>query len=315
VHPAAEVRPHIRRDAPVVLPVERPAALRRLMAQTLVRRVRRRLPPGRPLIVWTYSPLPIIADATRMLGAEFLVYDWADDASEHVLFSGTARRRRIAEWEDEMARRADVVFVSSQELLRRRGPTNPRTHLVPHGMSTASGLAVPDAEVARLPGPRIGFVGTLSEWIDLDLLGDLAASHPEWSFVLIGPRRTHANRIRRLANVTVLSPRPHADVSGILAALDVALIPYRMAPAMTAASPIKLQEYLAQGLPVVSTDLPEVRRFAPPVEIASDAAGFAAAIERALASGRRVPHPGLTWEDRVDEMVAWVTKAILERAP
>jgi len=312
IRPAAEVRPRIRRDAPVVLPIDRPAFARSFMARTLVRRIRRRLPRQRPLVVWTYSPLPIIADASRSLRADVLVYDWADDAAEHVLFSSASRRRRIAGWEDDMARRADVVFVSSRELLSRRGSPNPRTFLIPHG-----GPAPPPKparqvpEAAGLPHPRIGFVGTVSDWLDLDLLEGLASARPQWSFLFVGPRRTRTDRLEALPNVTFTGPRRHEAVAGVLSALDVALIPYRVVPATTAASPIKLHEYLAHGLPVVSSDLPEVRPFVPPVQIAEGSQGFLEAIERALAEGRPAEgRRGIAWAERVEEMVSRIAEVL-----
>ena len=77
---------------------------------------------------------------------------------------------------------------------------------------------------------------------------------------------------------------------------------------------MKLHEYLAYGLPVVSTDLPEIRDHAPPVTIASDAQGFVSAIERSLADGRRTSPPrGAPWRQRVDEMVTLISRALAER--
>lgn len=312
VRPAPEVRPRIRRDAPVVLPVERPRALRSLMRRVLVRRIRRRLPRRGPLVLWTYSPLPLIADVADALGADLLVYDWADDAAERVLFSSASRRRRIAAWEDAMAQRAEVVFVSSKELLDRRGSANRRTLLVPHGGPPPPAPRRPPPEAEAIPRPRIGFVGTISTWLDIDLLRAVAEARPEWSFVFVGARRGRLNRLASLPNVTLTGPRRHEAVGGFLSAFDVALIPYRVAPATEAASPIKLHEYLAHGLPVVSTDLPEVRPFAPAVEIASDPEGFEAAIERALKQGRTPVgrRPGVRWDQRVDEMVTIVAGAL-----
>jgi glycosyltransferase involved in cell wall biosynthesis len=150
--------------------------------------------------------------------------------------------------------------------------------------------------------------------VDLDLLRGLAMARPAWSFVFVGPQRARADALRALPNVRMLGPRPHDVVLRVLSALDVGLIPYREVPAMAAASPVKLHEYLAYGLPVVSTDLPEIREHAPPVSIASDAQGFASAIERSLADGPGTSPPrGAPWRRRVDEMVALVSQALAGR--
>lgn len=210
-----------------------------------------------------------------------------------------------------MASRADLVLVSSSELLKRRGSPNPRTFLVPHGGPPPTPQRPPPPEAERIARPRIGFVGTISDWLDIDLLIEVASARPDWSFVFVGPRRARVDRLEGLPNVTLTGPRRHEDVGGFLEGFDVALIPYRIAPATVAASPIKLHEYLAHGLPVVSTDLPEVRPFSPPVEVAADAASFLAAIERSLRRGRSpAPGRGVRWEERVDEMIGLVAGAL-----
>jgi glycosyltransferase involved in cell wall biosynthesis len=315
VRSSPEVRPRIRRDAPIVPPFHRIRFLRRLSAAVLARRLRRRVGRRRPLVVWTYLPTPVVAEAARALEADLLVYDWSDDAAEHLLFGSPARRRRVAGWEEDMLRRADLVFVASGELLRRRGSPNPRTFVIPHGAPDAPSRPMKVAgELEGVPKPRVGFVGTVSEWVDLGLLEAVARARPAWSLVLVGPQRARANGLRGLPNVTFVGPRAHERVGGFLEGFDVALIPYRVVPATHVASPVKLAEYLAHGLPVVSTDLPEVRPFAPPVQIASDPKEFVAAIERALGEGRTPRRPGTPWARRVDEMIARVEEALAGRA-
>jgi glycosyltransferase involved in cell wall biosynthesis len=310
--PSTEVRPRILRDAPIVPPLQHFGPIRRVASRMLVRRLGPRLGPQRPLIVWTYLPAPAIADAAEALGADLLVYDWADDASVHILTPRERHRRRVAAWEDQMLARADVVFVASEELLRRRGSPNPRTFLVPHGVPFLA-EDDPPALVLRAPRPRIGFVGTLSEWVDFDLLKTVVAARPGWSFVFVGPVRTQVKSFVRMPNVFALGPRPHEEIGGVLSALDVALIPYRLTAAMSVASPVKLHEYLAKGLPVVSTDLPEVRPYSPPVRIASGAEAFLSAIEEGLEQGHTSPRAGTAWDQRVDTMVDHVMQTLADK--
>ncbi|MGH9195306.1 MAG: glycosyltransferase, partial [Acidimicrobiia bacterium] len=111
-------------------------------------------------------------------------------------------------------------------------------------------------------------------------------------------------------NVFLVGARPFDEVPAILDSFDAAIIPYRVAPAIEASSPLKLQEYLAHGLPVVSIDIPEVRRFSPPVFLATGAAGFVTALDKALERGRVGPDKARTWEDAADEMVGYLTAAL-----
>ena len=302
-------------DSPIVLPLQHVKLIRRLTRRSLVRRLRRRLPQGQSLLVWTYMPVPVIADVAEDLGADMLVFDWADDASEHVLTKSRRVRNRLRRWEDQMANRADILLVASHELLRRRKPSNPRTHLVPHGVKPA-GLAVCPLmpEVARLPHPRVGFVGSISDWIDLDLVNRLARARPQWSFVMVGPVKTKLGGLRSRANVVFTGERPYEEIPTLLSSFDSAIIPYRITPAIEAASPLKLREYLVHGLPIVSVDIPEVRPFHPPVRIASGAEEFLAALEQALEEGKG-PKPATvpwSWDECAAEVSGLIESALAE---
>jgi len=304
----------IQVDSPIVPPLQNVRVVRAVARRLLVRRLRRQMPPGRPLLVWTYVPLPVVADVAEDLEADLLVYDWSDDAAEHVLTKSRRVRERIGRWEDAMATRADLLLVASAELLRRRGSSNPRTYVVPHGAQPAHGAEhAPLPEIAGLPHPRVGFVGSITEWIDLDLVNRLARARPHWSFVMVGPVKTRLGSVAKRANVVFTGERPYEEIPAYLSAFDTAIIPYRIAPAIEAASPLKLREYLVHGLPVVSVDIPEVRPFHPPVRLAASSEEFLAAIEQALQEGRREPDPGTglwSWEECSDEISRLIENAL-----
>lgn len=123
----------------------------------------------------------------------------------------------------------------------------------------------------------------------------------------------------------LLGSRPHAEVPRYLKAFDVAIIPYRLANVTAAIYPAKLNEYLAMGLPVVSTPIAELVRLdaAHPrvITLAADPAAFADAIGEAAscrspeAAARRVAVArGNAWAPRIDRMVALVEEALAARA-
>ncbi|MDQ3810225.1 MAG: glycosyltransferase, partial [Chloroflexota bacterium] len=137
------------------------------------------------------------------------------------------------------------------------------------------------------PRPLIGFVGGLSQWVDLELMAYLARARPSWSFALIGPVTIDTRPVQERPNVHVLGPRPYATVPSFLAAMDVALIPFRQERVTFHADPIKAYEYLAAGLPVVATDLPALRRIAHVLRLASTPEAFLAEIDAAVAEGKQ----------------------------
>lgn len=309
--------PGLRVVSPIIVPWHRWGIARRLARRMLVRRLRQHVPPDRHLVVWTYLPLPVITDVAEDLDANLLVYDWCDDAAARVMTRSHALRRQITRWEDDMASRADLLVVASGTLLKRRDPSNPRTHLVPHGARSLNGAHYPLlAEVAKLPHPRIGFVGSISEWIDLDLVNGLARARPEWSFVMVGPVKTSIKNLRNRANVLFTGERSYDEIPTLLSAFDCAIIPYRVTPAIEAASPLKLREYLVNGLPVVSVDIPDVRAFSSNVRIASGQEEFLAALEGAMEEPRNaLPESALwSWDECAASISSLIQGALLDRS-
>jgi glycosyltransferase involved in cell wall biosynthesis len=313
-----EVVPGIMVDAPLVPPFQHWKLVRRLAAPLLTRRVRRRLGPrprGRALVVLTYLPMPVISDVTGALDADLLVYDWADDASSHMVGASPAQRRRVAAWEDEMLTEADLVFVASAELLRRRGGKCPDAVPLPHGAPRARRAFEQQDYHPRRGGPTVGFVGSITEFTDLELVAELAQARPEWSFVMVGPARVPLGRLRAQRNVVFTGQLDYDEVHDQLASFDAAIIPYRVTPAIEVSSPLKVHEYLAYGLPVVSVDIPEIRALLPRVTLAAGTDQFLAALDDAVVRGKVTTEPeSATWEQRVDEMVLEIERALATRS-
>ncbi|HET6463327.1 MAG TPA: glycosyltransferase, partial [Candidatus Krumholzibacteria bacterium] len=114
------------------------------------------------------------------------------------------------------------------------------------------------------------------------------SARPQWEFVLVGPVLAGAEpalaRLAALPNVTVEPAVAHDDVPRVLAGFDVGLIPFKLNPLTAGVNPNKLYEYLAAGVPVVSTPFsPDVEADADAVTRAPDATGFVAACDRYLA--------------------------------
>jgi glycosyltransferase involved in cell wall biosynthesis len=207
-------------------------------------------------------------------------------------------RRRLERDHARALSRAEAVFAVSRPLLEEVRRIRPDAISLPNGVEMArferppDPAAVPEAiSLSRRAGrPIAGYIGALARWVDGDLLWQLAASRPDWDFFLLGETLDDSLSgllDRAPENLKFLGPRPYATIPSILASFDVGLIPFRTGREGFHASPIKLYEYLAAGLPVLSTPLPESAEI-PEVETALDARGFAQALDRALAR-RRLP--------------------------
>jgi glycosyltransferase involved in cell wall biosynthesis len=305
---------------PLALPMaERPSmkAVNRWLVEGFVRAIRRRLGIDR-FQLWTF--LPNVADYLSM-GEELSVYYCVDEWS---LFEYLERDTIVAA-ERELLQRVDAVFAVNHALADAKRELCPTTFVAPHGVdhalfakALAPETVVPE-DLARLPKPRIGFYGTLREWVDFDLIATIARARPKWSIVLIGQQLADVSALTGLPNVHLLGPRPHAELPAYCAGFDVGIIPYRAEQRMEFVNPLKLREYLAAGLPVVSTPITEVERYPGLCQVAREPASFIGAIERALRIDSRAARLARsaamrdeTWESRV-ECVARRVDEVAER--
>jgi GT2 family glycosyltransferase len=218
-----------------------------------------------------------------------LVYDVIDhpDVFPHP-------RRTLRRNHDRALEIADAVFAVSQPLLTEVRQRRADAVYLPNGVEFARFSAPPDPTAvpeemtrSRSRGrPAAGYVGALARWVDSDLLAALAALRADWDFFVVGEALDDSfDRFAtaRPANLYLLGPRPYATIPSILSALDAGLIPFRVGPEGSHASPIKLYEYLAAGLPVLSTPIPECELVVE-VEVAPSAAALSELLDRARGS-------------------------------
>jgi len=323
-----EERPNLFVYSPILvpLPYSRVArVLNRFVLLAALRRWMRATGFYRP-IVWTFLPTPLALDLLKDLDPQLTIYYCIDD-----LASSSPGARRIVASEERLFRNADLVFVTSERLRERAARFTDRLHLFPFGVNLerfeavrASPEPLPQ-DVQSLRRPIVGYVGGIHQWVDQDLVASVAAAMHDASFAMVGPQQTDLSRLEACPNVRLYGQRPHPDVPRYVKAFDVGIVPYRNTEYTANVYPTKLNEYLAMGIPVVATDLPEIRRFVaehgPVVEIARDAATFATAIRAALAdssadeTARRieVAHSN-SWTSRVAAMSALVDDALERRA-
>ncbi len=271
------VAPHLRVLSPPLVPV---AGLERLAWPILRVGLRRSgLDARRSPILWCAFPTPLVRFVVEELQPRLVVYDCASAFKKDPSIDSS-----VVGAEGWLLQRADIVFADSRTLWEEHSRVHDRCYWVPTGVDYVQ--FAHDGLALRRSGDRpvIGYVGTLHRWLDIQMITTVVEAHPEWTFVFVGPRRARADlgRLERLPNVQLIGPRPHDALPAILAEFDVAWIPYQTAEFTRYVFPTKLLEYLAAGRAVVSTDLPEVRAFAPPVRIGTTAHEIAKHIGAAL---------------------------------
>jgi GT2 family glycosyltransferase len=237
-------------------------------------------------VVWSFAyNLP---EESGPAGAR-VVYDVIDHLDIFPHPRGLLRRNH-----ERGLRDAHAVFAVSRPLLEEVRTRRGDAAYLPNGVDFTRFAAPPDASLVpneisrRGDRPSAGYVGALARWVDTDLLLALALARSDWDFFLVGEALDDSfDRLESAhpANLHILGPRPYPAIPSILSTFEAGLIPFRANSEGSNASPIKLYEYLAAGLPVLSTPIPECEEV-PEVGIASSAAGFSDLLDLARVSRR-----------------------------
>lgn len=264
---------------PVQLPFLRSEAIRRLNARNIARAIGRRQQGKKRVVLTTW---PFLVDVLETTDADLKVYYRVDHFHK---FPGV-NERLILELEARQLQAVDLVVGSSLELLELDIDASKKRYL-PHGVDYDhfASAALPWKPVAdRDEKITVGFFGILDEWIDYDLIAGMAALRPNWKFCIYGPARDDISSLNSVSNIELPGPVPYADLPARAACFDVGIVPFKIDELTLAVNPLKLMEYSALGIPVVSTPLPEVIRHGELVAIADTPEQSVVAVEEILAS-------------------------------
>ena len=199
--------------------------------------------------------------------------------------------RELIDLEKTLLTRADQVFTGGYSLYEAKRTHHAQVRAFPSSIDFAhfarARYPQPDpADQALIPHPRIGFSGVVDERFDVDLLRTLAHQQPHWQFVIIGPVvKIDPATLPRPANVHYLGLKAYADLPAYFSGWAVAMLPFALNDSTRFISPTKTPEYLAAGLPTVSTPIRDVVRTYGEkgfTQIADTAAAFEVAIQNAL---------------------------------
>jgi glycosyltransferase involved in cell wall biosynthesis len=213
----------------------------------------------RNFLSWYYTPM--MFEWSDHLQPAATVYDCMDQLSA---FKNAPPE--LTENEAKLLKRADLVFTGGQSLYEAKKESHPAVYAFPSSIDVAhfaraSAIADDPADLAGIARPRIGFVGVIDERMDIGLLDQIAENMPEWQFVMIGPVvKIDESELPRRKNIHYLGPKTYDELPDYIGRWDVAMMPFAMNESTRYISPTKTPEYLAAGLPVVSTPIRDVVR-------------------------------------------------------
>jgi glycosyltransferase involved in cell wall biosynthesis len=279
--------------------------------------------PASQRIKWYYTPMAL--DFTNNIEADLTIYDCMDELSA---FRGAPAN--LSSLEHKLMQEAGLMFTGGRSLYEAKMSQHGNVHCFPSsidaahfGKARAGDLADP-ADQKDIAHPRIGFFGVIDERLDSELLRQAAESRPDLNFVMLGPVvKIDPASLPRLPNIHWLGQKAYADLPAYLAHWDAGFMPFAINEATRFISPTKTPEFLAAGLPVVSTPVRDVVADygeTKLVSIAGSARELIAEIDKLLAMDRepwlkRVDEKlkSMSWAATWAEMNALVTKALRRR--
>jgi UDP-galactopyranose mutase len=271
--------------------------------------------------VWFYTPMAL--DYCGTLKPKAAVYDCMDELS---LFRHAPPQ--LAENEKKLFKMCDLVFTGGVSLYEAKRNQHDRVYPFPSSVdcnhfAQARMLDDTAADQRSLPKPRLGYAGVIDERIDLDLIRQVAERRPDWQIVMIGPVvKIDQASLPRLNNIHWLGMKDYNELPHYFAGWNVATMPFAMNDSTRFISPTKTPEYLAAGLPVVSTPVRDVvRQYGDIglVRIANDAQEFLTQAEQALTYGMTMKWRGradaflstLSWDNTWESMDALIEEVVL----
>lgn len=251
-------------------------------------------------ISWIFHPYQ--RDMVGSLKEDLKVYECYDDYTAPN-YTRPEKIPWIRGLEAAVLKSVDMVLTTSKALYEKCRIDNKNTYLVPNGVDfelfSLEGIPSGEmeanfpAELRKIDRPRLGFLGRVNLKIDFDLLEALVTVKPEWNYVFVGPLEPDQDgrldeQIRRMArfrNIYFLDTKPFESLPYFLNNFDACIIPYVKSDLTHAIYPLKLNEYLAAGKPVISTDFADLSEFKDLITITEGPHGFVNEITTVLTEG------------------------------
>ncbi|MDQ6904459.1 MAG: glycosyltransferase family 1 protein [Bacteroidota bacterium] len=236
-------------------------------------------------IHWYYTPMSLAI--SNHLQPEIVIYDCMDELSNFKFAPPELKQK-----EKELFRIADVVFTGGHSLYQAKKNSHHNIYPFPSSIemehfSKARSLKEEPADQQKLSHPIFGFYGVIDERFDIEMLREIANRRPEWNFVIIGPVvKIDPASLPYLSNIHYLGGRKYGELPAYLSGWDIAMIPFLLNDSTKYISPTKTPEYLAAGVPVISSSIADVVNpygMNKLVHIADNANDFIAAAETELA--------------------------------
>ncbi|MGY3052587.1 glycosyltransferase involved in cell wall biosynthesis [Pedobacter sp. UYEF25] len=275
---------------------------------------------GEEFVFWYYTPMAL--EFTDSFSPALIVYDCMDELSAFKFAPASLKSN-----EKKLMDRADLVFTGGNTLYEEKKKYHSAIYPFPSSIdknhfNRARSLTESPEDQAAIKGIKVGFFGVIDERFDIELVKLMAELRPEWQFILIGPIvKIDPNSLPKLSNIHYLGQRTYQELPAYLSGWDIALIPFLLNESTKYISPTKTPEYLAAGIPVLSTAITDVIKpygVAHLVHICNTAGEFISAAETELNRGdkdkwlNRVDDflKNMSWDNTKNEMLSYMNEQL-----
>lgn len=273
----------------------------------------------RNVILWSYYPL--ITEYFDKIDHVISVFDTVDNWAEHASYSDI--KDKIEENYKIISEKANIIFSLSKDTENMFSPRHEKIFQITQGIDLAhySGKnKLINNDIAKIPHPIIGYVGIIQEnRVNLDLIEYIANKNLDKSIVLIGPIWSDEDRIRlkKISNIYLLGAKKYKETPDYINQFDIGIIPHYTNEFIKYTCPMKLYEYMACGIPIVTTDTPGVEQFKDYIRITNDFEKFNIYIQEELENNSEEKINAKiqtikdhTWMKKVDKMMSYIKKYI-----
>ena len=205
-------------------------------------------------VAWYYTPMAY--GFTKHLNPSLVIYDCMDELSAFAFAPP-----QLKAMEAELFDKADIVFTGGVSLYKSKKDKHKNIHPFPSSIDKNHFIQARKlkSELQKNEKPVVGFYGVVDERMDIELLRSIAALKPEWNYEVIGPVvKIDPASLPVADNIQYLGMKSYQELPALIAKWDIAMMPFALNDSTKFISPTKTPEYMAAGLPVISTAINDV---------------------------------------------------------
>lgn len=271
--------------SPLILPPASNLWVRKTNARLIAAQIRWALKNVGICQWFTWVTIPTASDVLEALPDSVTIFNRSDKLSKFP----EACEEFVKSCEEKLLKNSDLtLYVNRKLMVEDIGPED-RKYYLGHGVdydrfaNIRGGANAVHPELAHLKRPIVGFFGAIDDYtVDVKLLKFAAKSLPDMSFVLIGLSTLDISDITSLPNVHYFGFRPYPEIPKFGAGFDVGIMPWLQNEWIDNCNPIKLKEYLALGIPVVTTPIPQAEEYPSLLSVATTPHEFVEAIRTSV---------------------------------